>query len=430
LASLESPEVAGSNEKRFRVCQRCGLLTPTHTPSCVECGYRSFEAVQAEKESRFIRDFIAHPTPFTYIIFGINVLIFLLMIFCGGTANLETLRAYGAKENGLILKGEYWRFVTPIFIHIGLIHMAFNSYALVVLGPTVEKLYGSARFVVMYMLAGIAGVMGSFGWSMMMGRPGLSAGASGAIFGLFGVLGVFGFKYRNELPETFRRGFVGRILITIVINLYIGFALPGIDNAAHLSGLGAGVLTALIIPFKPPSARRSYSVWTILQIFFLALVIFSFVQVGRHYNGPGFSTQNISVQRALGFSMNQDTEEFVGAWNIGERAFKDSIMALGRATITGEKMEEKKVLGIIDSGLIALGRSPRLDKKAGEFCTALRQLLIENRDLTTKYGEGKLSKEEIDAQQEKFKSVEQDFCNWLKTDGQIYGINCEPDKTD
>src|SRR5262249_20314828 len=157
-ASLEPPEIAGSTERRFRVCPKCGLLTPAQLPNCVECGFRSFDTVAVEKESHFIKEFFARPAPFTYIIFGINLLVFFLMIFCGGTASIETLRAFGAKENTLILKGEYWRFVTPIFIHIGLIHIGFNSYALVALGPAVEKLYGSARFVVIYMFAGIMGV--------------------------------------------------------------------------------------------------------------------------------------------------------------------------------------------------------------------------------------------------------------------------------
>jgi membrane associated rhomboid family serine protease len=424
MATPESSDIAGSNERRFRMCQKCGLLTPTQSPACVECGYRSFEAIQAEKESRFLKEFLAHPTPFTYIIFGINTLVFLLMIFCGGTANIETLRAFGAKENSLILKGEHWRFITPIFVHIGLIHMAFNSYALISLGPIVEKLYGSARFVVIYMFAGVVGVIGSFYWSTMMGRPGLAAGASGAIFGLFGALGIFGLKYRKDLPETFRKAFGGRILMTIVINLYIGFALPGIDNAAHVSGLLSGALAALVIPYQPVRARRRRSIWTIIQIFFLGLIIYSFVQIRLHYNGPDFSLQNVSAARALGFSMDQDEEEFVAAWKLGELAFSDSLDALKRANKSGEKFDEQKVVGIIDSGLIGLGRGPRLDKEADQYRNQLKQLLLGNKDLIDKYKEKKLSDRDLQAQEEKYNSLERNFCDWLKTDGQLFRISC------
>ena len=105
------------------------------------------------------------------------------------------------KDNALIASGQWWRFVTPVFIHIGLLHLAFNSYALWIVGPQVEKLYGPARFVILYVLTGIAGVYGSY----FTIPNAISAGASGAIFGLFGVLLVFGIRYRHSIPPEFKR---------------------------------------------------------------------------------------------------------------------------------------------------------------------------------------------------------------------------------
>jgi membrane associated rhomboid family serine protease len=93
--------------------------------------------------------------------------------------------------------------------------MFFNSYAIWVVGPQVEKLYGAARFTIIYLGAGIAGVLGSYWYH----PEAPSAGASGAIFGLFGALLVFGFKYRSTIPPMFQRA-VGRgVLPVIVLNL-------------------------------------------------------------------------------------------------------------------------------------------------------------------------------------------------------------------
>src|SRR5262249_39921800 len=151
----------------------------------------------------------------------------------GGTTNDAILLAFGAKANFLINQGEYWRFVTPVFIHIGLLHLFFNSYALWMVGPQVEKLYGGARFVVLYVLTGIGGVAGRY-----LYRPdGLSAGASGAIFGLFGVLLVFGLRHRRHVPPFFRQAVIKGVLPTILINLVIGFSVAQIDNSAHIAGL-------------------------------------------------------------------------------------------------------------------------------------------------------------------------------------------------
>src|SRR5262245_59900277 len=101
-------------------------------------------------------------TPFTYFFLGLNILIFILMALGGGSTNEPTLMAFGVKANSEIARGQWWRFITPVFIHIGMLHLLFNSYALWIVGPQVEKLYGSERFVLLYVLTGAAGVTGSY----------------------------------------------------------------------------------------------------------------------------------------------------------------------------------------------------------------------------------------------------------------------------
>lgn len=183
---------------------------------------------------------------FTYIFLVIQIVVFLLMEFAGGTLNPEVLVAFGAKFNPFILAGEWWRFITPIFIHIGMIHLLFNSLALYYLGTMVEGIYGKIRFLIIYLFAGFLGTVGSFVFNYN-----ISAGASGAIFGLFGALLYFGIIHKRTFFRTMGVNIIG----LIVINLSLGFVAPGIDNAGHISGLIGGFLAAGIVHL--PKERKS-----------------------------------------------------------------------------------------------------------------------------------------------------------------------------
>lgn len=117
--------------------------------------------------------------------------------------------------------------MTPIVLHIGLLHLLMNTLALFYLGSAVERVYGNIRFLFIYLAAGFGGTLASFIFS-----PTLSAGASGAIFGCFGALLYFGLIY----PSLFFRTMGFNILVVLGINLAFGFTIPGIDNAGHIGG--------------------------------------------------------------------------------------------------------------------------------------------------------------------------------------------------
>src|SRR5215203_4013989 len=224
-----------SKERPFRMCPACGRLTPSHLPRCVECGEPSVqamaEAVELEDEQRFARTFFMRGTPATWALIGANVAVFILMTFVAKSVSPSdpsynaALIAFGAKLNALIDQGEFWRFVNPIFIHIGPMHLLVNMYSLYAIGPQVERLYGTARFLILYLLTGVAGVGASYWFAK--NPNGVSAGASGALFGLLGVLFVFGWRFRKELPGVFRQAFSPRGLVPVlVLNLFITFAIP------------------------------------------------------------------------------------------------------------------------------------------------------------------------------------------------------------
>ncbi|MBS4194684.1 rhomboid family intramembrane serine protease [Lederbergia citri] len=193
----------------------------------------------------------------TYFFMVFQVVVFLIMEGNGGTTNAETLIKYGAKFNPLILNGEWWRFFTPIFIHIGIFHLAMNTFALYYLGTTVEKMFGHIRFFWIYLFSGFMGTLASFVFS-----PSLSAGASGAIFGCFGALLYLGFAY----PQVFFRTMGMNVIGVIVFNLIFGFTVTGIDNAGHIGGLVGGFLATGAVHF--PKKRNKMT-----QVIFLLSTI-------------------------------------------------------------------------------------------------------------------------------------------------------------
>ena len=149
----------------------------------------------------------------------------------------SVLIAFGAKDNDLILQGQYWRFVTPIFLHANLLHVGLNMLNLAVLGVFLERLVGHMRFLLIYVITGIVSIIASF---YFMPQE-ISVGASGAIFGLVGAYSVFVLMHRRA----FRKGGIPALLwliIVIVGNLSIGFFVPNVDNYAHLGGLLSGCL--------------------------------------------------------------------------------------------------------------------------------------------------------------------------------------------
>lgn len=171
----------------------------------------------------------------TYVLLAINVLVWLAMTAAGGSTNTDVLLRFGAKANSLIADGQVWRLLTSMFLHIGLMHLFFNSYALFVFGIEVERLYGNTRFLSIYLLAGLWGSLVSFAVG-----PALSAGASGAIFGLLGTMVAF-FRRHREVFGNWGRQRLFNLLGVAGFNLVLGFTVPGIDNLAHLGGLLGGI---------------------------------------------------------------------------------------------------------------------------------------------------------------------------------------------
>jgi rhomboid protease GluP len=326
------------------MCRSCGAIVGAGEAQCAVCGAPTAAKSPAgshqpaDKETvRFARAVLNRPYKFTVALLIANIFVFLLMWESSGMSFAALQRGfpdavlvmYGAKLNYLINAPyhQWWRFVTPMFVHIDILHLLMNMFSLLILGPFVEKLYGSAKFVVFWVVTGIAGVVGSY----LTIRPGLargvlgtfifhatdvpSAGASGALFGLVGVLFVFGIKFRRELPEGFKRVFGTGLLPIIFINLFIGFiGRSFIGNSAHLAGLFTGAALALFVDYRRPGARASITtIWRVLQVIALAIIVVAGYKVVRNFNRPALA-RNVPAANTLVFvsyvsAMNQVQEK-------------------------------------------------------------------------------------------------------------------------
>lgn len=172
----------------------------------------------------------------TYTIIAITVLLYVLQLLSEYAFGRDILVIYGARINEAILAGELWRFLTPALLHGSLPHIAFNMYALLSFGTSLERYFGHGRFFLLYVLGAFTGNVASFLFS-----PGYSIGASTAIFGLLGAEAVFLIQNRKAFPGQFRSA-IGNIIFIAAINLFIIGSLPGIDNWGHIGGLIGGLM--------------------------------------------------------------------------------------------------------------------------------------------------------------------------------------------
>ena len=333
-----------TNPGRPTMCRSCGAIVGAGQTQCGVCG-ASTTAQPAtdpghrppDKETiRFARAVLNRPYKFTIVFLVVNLFVFMLMWSSSGLSFRAlvlsfpdpVLIAYGAQANYLIRApfNQWWRVITSMFVHIDLLHIVMNMFSLLIIGPFVEKLYGSAKFVVFWVGSGIAGavamyltlrpalargVLGSFIFRSM---DGTAAGASGALFGLIGVLFVFGIKYRRELPEGFKRVFGTGLLPIIFINLFIGFVGRSfIGNAAHLGGLFAGAALAVFIDYRRPGARAGINVaWRVVQVLALALIALGAYKIVRNFN----HTQQVQQVQVTTPVTNEDNfKSYISAMN-------------------------------------------------------------------------------------------------------------------
>jgi membrane associated rhomboid family serine protease len=187
----------------------------------------------------------------TLSLLAINTVLLLVEVALSGNGvggliepSTRALCRLGALNAPAVLQdGQYWRLLTVMVLHAGIIHWAFNSYALFIFGPTLEALLGRARFLALYVGCGFAASAAS----LLFSHTQLGVGASGAIFGLLGALVAFFYRRRDAGGS----GMLRNLLLVLALNLFIGTRIANVDNVAHIGGFLAGLLAMALLEFLP-----------------------------------------------------------------------------------------------------------------------------------------------------------------------------------
>lgn len=181
-----------------------------------------------------------HKPVLTNVLITFISLMFLVEIFFNALYSDQAIILLGAKWNEGITNGEYWRFITCTFLHGNLFHLFLNIAAIYIFGTEVESIYGTFRFLLIYLITGWGASLASYAFS-----PGVAIGASGAVFGIIGALVIFFFRQREKATGAKLR--YKSMYTLVIINLVLGFLIPRIDNSAHIGGLITGILLTWFI---------------------------------------------------------------------------------------------------------------------------------------------------------------------------------------
>jgi membrane associated rhomboid family serine protease len=230
-------------------CSRCGR------PICGECAVPAAVGQLCPDDARDrqrVRHVGGRGRPVvTLSLLAINTLLLLVEVVLSGNGaggllepSTRALCRLGALNAPAVIEdGQYWRLLTVMVLHAGIIHWAFNSYALFIFGPTLEALLGRVRFLALYVGSGFAASAAS----LLFSHTRLGVGASGAIFGLLGALVAFFYRRRDAGG----RGMLQSLLLVLALNLFIGVRIANVDNVAHIGGFLAGLAAMALLELLP-----------------------------------------------------------------------------------------------------------------------------------------------------------------------------------
>jgi len=217
-------------------------------------GLAASQPPRARHELQEARDFLQRlengkPVPWVCVaLIVINVLVWLMIGLRGGgwlDVAPAQLLAYGGNTASSVQAGEWWRLLSATFLHGGLLHLALNMVGLWFAGSLLERIFGSRQFLLIYLASGLAGSVASLHFAA---QTHVAVGASGAVFGVAGALVAGVLQHRASLPKAFSTQTLSGFSVYLALSLVQGFSRPGIDNAAHVGGLIAGILIAWVLP--------------------------------------------------------------------------------------------------------------------------------------------------------------------------------------
>src|SRR5215467_12977241 len=240
-----------------RMCPHCRAFITTRDKVCPYCNERVAPRSYRPESSGMLAGFIPHARYTTVLILFINLAFYLatglysMRSGSGGFMDIDatTLVGFGAAYSPFVFAGQWWRLVTAGFLHGGLLHILFNSWAMFDVGAQVDQIYGTPRMLVIYFVSTVTGFLTS-----VMLRPVLAVGASAALCGLIGAMVAAGLRDRSAFGAVIRGAYIRWFIWILVFSL-----MPGVDMAAHVGGFVGGFAIAWL---AGAGETRYASTWT------------------------------------------------------------------------------------------------------------------------------------------------------------------------
>lgn len=201
-----------------------------------------------------LREFLSSRGKVTLLLTAANILVFLIFSVMGDTEDAYFMLGHGACYTPAILQGEYYRLFTGMFLHFGLPHLLYNMLCLIFLGDLLETVIGPVKYLLIYLLGGLAGNGLSMAMDLRTEKYAVSAGASGAIFAVVGALLYIIIRNKGRLGTITLQ----RMAMMAALSIIQGFTETGTDNAAHVGGFAAGFVLALLLYFNNDTEKKLY----------------------------------------------------------------------------------------------------------------------------------------------------------------------------
>jgi rhomboid protease GluP len=271
----------------------------------------------------------------TYGIMAINVLVFILMVVNGAglfAPNGYVHLKWGSDYAPLTLSGDWWRLITNVFIHFGIIHLAMNMYCLYTLGIYLEPMLGKAKYTAAYLCTGVLASIVSLWWH---NDPVNSAGASGAVFGMYGLF--LALLTTSLIPKQIRQPMLQNIVIFVAYNLFYGLK-GGVDNAAHVGGLLSGFIIGYIYVFAIKKENQEQKPqWIVPAVIILTLGI-TFGYLEKNKVGDTVRTAALNEVKAAGY---KDNDKYNAVLNEIVTIEDKAVTPLNDSTLTDPELKNK-----------------------------------------------------------------------------------------
>jgi rhomboid protease GluP len=235
-----------------KVCPRCGEINAVDAKVCLNCS-TALRSRPMEVLNRFLRRFSLGATPETFLATAM-IVVYAVTVIKGQSSTwmsagvMDLLHLGANSATWTVQAGEFWRLLTAVFLHGGLLHLGLNLFALIYIMPVARDVYGDRKAMVVFVVSGVFASLTSVGWQLGQGHAAVSIGASGAISGVIGLMLAWGHRDGTAFGLSIRNSMLRWVLYTALYGFAAGRLGPGVDNAAHIGGWAIGAALAYTLP--------------------------------------------------------------------------------------------------------------------------------------------------------------------------------------